>query len=58
MEEGYDGGESEESRAPQTFTWPLLGALYGSLVIVAVVGVLASGGGRSFRTGSIRRRGH
>jgi uncharacterized membrane protein YkvI len=48
MEEGNDGGESEESRTPQTFTWPLLGALYGSLVIVAVVGVLASDAGRSF----------
>jgi hypothetical protein len=36
-----------EERAPQTFTWPLLGALYGSVVIVAVVGVLASGLGRS-----------
>ena len=32
----------------QTFTWPLLGALYGSLVIIAVVAVLASEIGRSF----------
>jgi hypothetical protein len=32
----------------QTFIWPLLGALYGSLVIVAVVAVLASDAGRSF----------
>ena len=35
-------------RDPQTFTWPLLGALYSSLVIVAVVAVLASDAGRSF----------
>lgn len=33
---------------PQTFTWPLLGALYGSLVIVAVIALLASDLGRSF----------
>jgi protein-S-isoprenylcysteine O-methyltransferase Ste14 len=32
---------------PQTFTWPLLGALYGSLVIVGVVAVLDSHVGRS-----------
>jgi hypothetical protein len=32
----------------QTFTWPLLGALYGSLVIIAVVAVLASDLGRRF----------
>jgi hypothetical protein len=31
---------------PQTFTLPLLGALYGSLVIVAVVAVLESHWGR------------
>src|SRR5215218_4955017 len=31
---------------PQTFTWPLVGALYGSLVIVAVVAVLESHLGR------------
>jgi hypothetical protein len=47
MEEPEDLVEPGEP-APQTLTWPLLGALYGSLVIVAVVGVLASGGGRSF----------
>jgi hypothetical protein len=35
-------------RGERTFTWPLLGALYGSVVIVAVVGILASGAGRSF----------
>jgi hypothetical protein len=29
-----------------TFTWPLLGALYGSLVIVAIVAVLSSHFGR------------
>jgi hypothetical protein len=44
VEERDDLGERE----PQSFTWPLLGALYGSLVIVAVVAVLASGAGRSF----------
>ena len=32
----------------QTFTWPLFGALYGSLVIIAVVAVLASDLGRNF----------
>ncbi|HSD22864.1 MAG TPA: hypothetical protein VLB79_00910 [Solirubrobacterales bacterium] len=37
-----------EGPAEQTFTWPLLGALYGSLVIVAVVAVLATGAGRGF----------
>jgi hypothetical protein len=31
----------------QGFTWPLLGALYASLVIVAVVAILASHLGRS-----------
>jgi uncharacterized membrane protein YkvI len=46
MEERDDLGELEEE--PQTFTWPLLGGLYGSLVIVAVVAVLASDVGRSF----------
>src|SRR5262245_25761439 len=40
--EELDGAER------QSFTWPLLGALYGSVVIVAVVAVLASGAGRSF----------
>jgi hypothetical protein len=33
---------------PQTFAWPLLGALYGSLVIVAVIAVLESHFGRGF----------
>ena len=47
MEERGDPGERDEA-APQTFTWPLLGALYGSLVIVAVVAVLESNAGRSF----------
>jgi hypothetical protein len=37
-----------DGEEPQTFTWPLLGALYGSLVIVAVVAVLASHLGRGF----------
>jgi hypothetical protein len=39
---------SEEEAEEQTFAWPLLGALYGSLVIVAVVAVLASDAGRGF----------
>ena len=26
-----------DEEEPQTFAWPLLGALYGSLVIVAVI---------------------
>jgi hypothetical protein len=47
MEE-RDPGEAGDDERPQTFTWPLLGALYGSLVIVTVVGVLASDAGRSF----------
>src|SRR5690349_15958109 len=32
----------------QGFTWPLLGALYGSLVVVAVIAVLSSHLGRGF----------
>lgn len=39
---------SEEEAKEQTFAWPLLGALYGSLVIVAVVALLASDAGRGF----------
>jgi hypothetical protein len=35
-----------EEEEPQTFALPLLGALYGSLVIVAVVAVLSSRLGR------------
>ena len=35
-----------EDKEPRTFTLPLLGALYGSLVIVAVVAVLSSRLGR------------
>jgi hypothetical protein len=31
---------------PQAFTWPLIGALYGSLVVVAVVVILDSHIGR------------
>jgi hypothetical protein len=38
----------EEELEDQTFTWPLLGALYGSLVVVAVVAVLAADVGRGF----------
>jgi hypothetical protein len=41
-------GERKEVVEEQGFTWPLLGALYGSIVIVAVVGVLESDAGRSF----------
>ena len=44
MEERDDLGERE----PQGFTWPLLGTLYGSLVIVGVVALLASDAGQSF----------
>jgi hypothetical protein len=40
-------GESEEL-GEQTFTLPLLGALYGSLVIIAVVAILESHVGRGF----------
>ena len=47
MEEREDPGEPE-GPADQTFTWPLLGALYGSLVLVAIVAVLASNLGRGF----------
>ena len=39
--------EDPGGQEPQTFTLPLLGALYGSLVIVAVVAVLNSRLGRS-----------
>jgi hypothetical protein len=38
--------EDPGGQEPQTFSLPLLGALYGSLVIVAVVAVLASQIGR------------
>src|SRR6476620_2234115 len=44
MEEIHD----HDTSGGQTFTWPLLGALYGSLVIVAVVALLASHLGRHF----------
>jgi hypothetical protein len=47
MEQSEDVGEHRELEK-QTFTWPLLGALYGSLVIVAVLGVLESGAGSGF----------
>jgi hypothetical protein len=40
--------DAAEEAEDQTFTWPLLGALYGSLVIIAVVGVLESGAGSGF----------
>jgi hypothetical protein len=39
---------SDEEVREQTFAWPLLGALYGSIVIVAVVALLASDAGRGF----------
>jgi uncharacterized membrane protein YkvI len=35
-----------EDEQPETFTWPLLGALYSSLVIVVIVALLNSGVGR------------
>jgi magnesium-transporting ATPase (P-type) len=47
MEEREEPHEAEQP-VDETFTWPLLGALYGSVVIVAVVAVLASGAGRGF----------
>jgi uncharacterized membrane protein len=34
--------EEPDDREGQTFTWPLLGALYGSLVIVAIIALLNS----------------
>jgi hypothetical protein len=37
-----------DDEKPRTFAWPLLGALYGSLVIVVVIAVLESQLGRSF----------
>jgi uncharacterized membrane protein len=39
--------ERDPAEEPQTFTWPLLGAAYGSLVIVAVAAILNSHVGRS-----------
>jgi hypothetical protein len=36
----------EPEEEPGTFTWPLLGALYGSLVIVGVIAILESRIGR------------
>jgi hypothetical protein len=47
MEEPHDLAEREEPE-DLTFTWPLLGAVYGSLVIVGVVAVLESRFGRGF----------
>jgi hypothetical protein len=38
----------QEEDEPQTFTWPLLGALYGSLVIIIVIAILESHFGRNF----------
>jgi hypothetical protein len=38
----------EKEFEEQTFTWPLLGALYGSLVVVAVVAILETDVGRGF----------
>jgi hypothetical protein len=37
----------EPAEEPGTFTWPLLGALYGSLVIVGVIAILESRIGRN-----------
>jgi hypothetical protein len=39
-------GREQDEREPMTFTWPLIGALYGSLVVVAVVAILESDLGR------------
>jgi len=39
-------GPQGDQEKPRTFTWPLLGAFYGSLVIVAVIAVLESHIGR------------
>jgi hypothetical protein len=39
--------EREPEKEPRTFTWPLLGAAYGSIVIVAVAAVVNSHVGRS-----------
>jgi hypothetical protein len=47
MAEPEEAGERDET-GEQSFTWPVLGALYGSLVIVAVVALLSSNLGRSF----------
>ena len=47
MVELEDAGERGDVER-QSFTWPLLGAFYGSLVIVAVVAALESDLGRSF----------
>lgn len=44
--EVYDEYDESEEEEAQTFTMPLLGALYGSLVIVAVVAILNSHIGR------------
>jgi hypothetical protein len=38
--------QPEEDPEATTFTWPLLGALYGSLVIVVIVALLSSHFGR------------
>jgi uncharacterized membrane protein len=35
-----------DEEQPQTFAWPLLGALYGSLVIIVVIAILESDLGR------------
>ena len=40
-----------DEEEPQTFAWPPLGPLYGSLVIVAVIAGLESHLGRSFEDG-------
>jgi uncharacterized membrane protein len=43
---GFMARREPDEAERQTFTWPLLGALYGSLVVVAVVAILESHLGR------------
>jgi hypothetical protein len=47
MAERDDLGRADEP-VDQTFTWPLLGALYGSVVVIAVIAILDSHLGRGF----------
>jgi hypothetical protein len=47
MAEPEEAGERDQA-GERGFMWPVLGALYGSLIIVAVVALLSSDLGRSF----------
>ncbi len=47
MAEPEEAGERDRP-GEQGFMWPVLGALYGSVIIVAVVALLASNLGRGF----------